>query len=257
MKFFFTKRPFSEMTSRIVKRIRRLQLGLYGLIHSPYSHYAGLLVVFAACLYGASTVAPSNQAKALFALPGSAALLSVLYKFWKDERAHERALDLQARQQDFTFMPASHMAIVAYDKHVQFSEEYLAKVNQTLTELWIEGQSVKALERAKELSGIREKFAAWLTRDVEEQLYPIESALRKIGAGSHVLPMVAPGSHRSKIVEDVYNALREVTEIGEDKKGATASVARITDRLRELLGTKDLVDLRIGIVKLASSRVRH
>ena len=149
------------------------------------------------------------------------------------------------------------MSIGDNDQQVQFNEEYLAKVNQTLTELWIEGQSVKAIERAKELSGIREKFAAWLTRDVEEQLYPIESALRTIGAGSHVLPMVAPGSHRSKIVEDVYNALREVTEIGEDKKGATASVATITDRLRELLGTKDLVDLRIGIVKLASSRVRH
>ncbi len=97
----------------------------------------------------------------------------MLYKFWKDERAHERALDLQARQQEFTFAPASHMAIIAYDKHVQFSEEYLSKVNRTLTELWIEGESVKALERAKELSGIREKFAAWLTRDVEDQLYPM------------------------------------------------------------------------------------
>ena len=245
------------MTSRIVKRIRRLELWLHGLIHSPYSFYAGLLVVFTASLHGASTVATSNQAKALFALPGSAALLSVLYKFWKDERAHERTLDLQARQQDFTFMPASHMAIVAYDKHVQFSEEYLAKANQAVKLLLIKGTSDDALERAKELSGIREKFAAWLTRDLEEQLYPIESALRTIGGGSHVLPMVAPGSHRSKIVEDVYNALREVTEIGEDKKGATASVAKITDRLRELLGIKDLVDLRIGIVKLASSRVRY
>ena len=72
-----------------------------------------------------------------------------------------------------------------------------------------------------------------------------------------MLPKVAPGSHRSEIVEDIYNALREITEIGEDKKGATASVTTITDRLRELSGIKDLVDLRIGIVKLASSRVRH
>jgi hypothetical protein len=72
-----------------------------------------------------------------------------------------------------------------------------------------------------------------------------------------VLPKVAPGSHRSQIVEDVYNALREVTEIGEDKKGGAASVATITDRLRELLGIKDLIDLRTGIIKIATSRVRY
>lgn len=243
------------MASRKFKRFKRLRLRLHGLVHSPYSFYAGLTIVFAASICGAATVGPSDPAKALFALPGSVALLSVLYKFWKDERAHERAMELQARQQEFAFAPASHMAIAAYDKHVQFSEEYLSKINQAVSELWLEGASEKALERAKELSGIREKFAAWLTPDVEEQLYPIESALRTIGAGSHVLPKVAPGSHRSKMVKDVYEALRDMTETGEDKKGRAASVATITDRLRELLGIKDLVDLRTGIIKLASSKV--
>ena len=68
--------------------------------------------------------------------------------------------------------------------------------------------------------------------------------------------MVAPGSHRSKIVEDVYDALRQVTEIGEDTLGGIASATFITERVRELLGTKDLVDLRTGITKIASARVR-
>jgi hypothetical protein len=229
---------------------------LHRFIHSPYLLYAGLLAIVAASVYGAASVTDSKQAKTLWALPGSAALLSALIKLWKDERAHERALDIQARQLDFTFTPASHMAITAYDKHVQFSEEYLAKVNQTVTELLMEGASETALGRAKELSRIREKYTVWLTRDVEEQLFPIEAALRKIGAGSHVLPMVAPGSHRSKIVEDVYDALRQVAEIGNDTQGGIASATTITERVRELLGTKDLVDLRTGIMKIASARVR-
>ena len=135
-----------------------LRVRLHRFIHSPYLPYAGLLAIFAASVYGAASVADSNQARTLWALPGSASLLSALFKLWKDERAHERALDIQARQLDFTFTPASHMAITAYDKHVQFSEEYLAKVNQTVTELLMEGASKEALYRAKELSRIREKY---------------------------------------------------------------------------------------------------
>lgn len=233
-----------------------LEAKIHRFIHSPYLMYGGLTIIFMASIYGVANSRDSKLAKAFWAAPGAAALLSSLLKLWKDERAHERALDIQARQLDFTFTPASHMAITAYDKHVQFSEEYLAKVNQTVTELLMEGTSEKALSRAKELSSIREKYTAWLTRDVEEQLFPIEDALRKIGAGSHVLPMVAPGSHRSKIVEDVYEALREVAEIGDDTKGGIASAATIIERVRELLGTKDLVDLRTGILKIASARVR-
>jgi len=57
-----------------------------------------------------------------------------------------------------------------------------------------------------------------------------------------VLPLVQPGSERSKIVDDVFGAFGKITESGKENQGSAAAVASITDSLRELLGIKELID---------------
>lgn len=221
------------------------------------SLYVVAILVFVASAWSASNITIDNLSKALFAVPGATALFSIVYKFWKDERAHERQVELQVRQQEFAFLPASHMASVAYDKHVKFCEEYLEAVNKAVFELWAEGPNVKALGHANLLRDIRDRHTAWLTREIEEKLFPIEAALRQIGAGSHVLPLVQPGSERSKIVDDVYGAFGKITESGKENQGSAAAVASITDSLRELLGIKELTELRTEVTKLARDRLRQ
>lgn len=68
--------------------------------------------------------------KGFAAVPGVGALLNVLFQLWKDERAHERAVELLHRQQDFALATASHMANVAYDKHVMFCEAYVERADE-------------------------------------------------------------------------------------------------------------------------------
>ena len=239
------------------KKCRSIGRWIRSISHNAFSLYVVAGLVFIASAWSASNITVDNVGKALFAVPGAASLLSIVYKFWKDERAHERQVELLARQQDFAFLPASHMASVAYDKHVKFCEEYLEAVNKAVFDLWVEGPTVKALKHADSLRDIRDRYTAWLTREIEEKLFPIESALRQIGAGSHVLPRVQPGSHRSKIVDDVYGAFGKITESGKENEGSAAAVASITDSLRELLGIKDLTELRTEVTKLARTRLRQ
>lgn len=238
-------------------RRRSIARWMHSITHKASSLYVVAILVFVASAWSASNITVDNLSKALFAVPGATALFSIVYKFWKDERAHERQVELQARQQEFAFLPASHMASVAYDKHVKFCEEYLEAVNKAVFELWAEGPNVKALGHAKSLRDIRDRHTAWLTREIEEKLFPIEAALRQIGAGSHVLPLVQPGSERSKIVDDVYGAFGKITESGKENQGSAAAVASITDSLRELLGIKELTELRTEVTKLARDRLRQ
>ena len=238
-------------------RRRSIVRWMHSITHKASSLYVVAILVFVASAWSASNITVDNLSKALFAVPGATALFSIVYKFWKDERAHERQVEIQARQQEFAFLPASHMASVAYDKHVKFCEEYLEAVNKAVFDLWVEGPNVKALGHANSLRDIRDRHTAWLTREIEEKLFPIEAALRKIGAGSHVLPLVQPGSERSKIVDDVYGAFGKITESGKENQGSTAAVASITDSLRELLGIKELTELRTEVTKLARDRLRQ
>jgi len=236
-------------------RRRSIVRWMHSITHKASSLYVVAILVFVASAWSASNITVDNLSKALFAVPGATALFSIVYKFWKDERSHERQVEIQARQQEFAFLPASHMASVAYDKHVKFCEEYLEAVNKAVFDLWVEGPNVKALGHANSLRDIRDRHTAWLTREIEEKLFPIEAALRKIGAGSHVLPLVQPGSERSKIVDDVYGAFGKITESGKENQGSTAAVASITDSLRELLGIKELTELRTEVTKLARDRL--
>ena len=238
-------------------RHRSIVRWMHSITHKASSLYVVAILVFVASAWSASNITVDNLSKALFAVPGATALFSIVYKFWKDERAHERQVELQARQQEFAFLPASHMASVAYDKHVKFCEEYLEAVNKAVFDLWAEGPNTRALGHANSLRDIRDRHTAWLTREIEEKLFPIEAALRQIGAGSHVIPLVQPGSERSKIVDDVYGAFGKITESGKENQGSAAAVASITDSLRELLGINELTELRTEVTKLARDRLRQ
>lgn len=57
--------------------------------------------------------------------PWCGAIVTVLYQLLRDQAAHARALELQERQQLFNLGVASHMANVAFDKHIHFSEQYI------------------------------------------------------------------------------------------------------------------------------------
>lgn len=214
--------------------------------------------VFVASVATASLLPATDFFKDLASIPAFGALTAAVWKMWREEVEHERALSLKHLEHDFTLTTASHMAEVAYDKHVLFCEEYVARTNEGLQDLFREGSTEKALEFASDLFGIRTKHRVWLTDDIETALQPFEAALREIGAGEQVLKHVPVGTDRTALVNKVYRAFGLVLGLNQpetdDDYGATAT--RVIEKIRDILGIRELTLLRQEATRVAVNRLQ-
>ncbi len=155
----------------------------------------------------------------------------------------------------FSLGASSHMANIAFDKHVAFCEEYVAEMQKTLSTLFREGPSDLVLTHAHLLGAIQDKYRLWLTPEIDEYLETYEKKLRKVGAGARLIKMAPAEDYfkakdRQKIIDDVYKTYTEVTDVPnwhggaiteEQEKQGTASVI---NRFRAVLGTSELTCLR-------------
>ncbi len=90
--------------------------------------YLVAAIVLVVSFVAAWTLPASEILRGIVGLPGVAALFATLYQILRDQAAHERVIELQERQELFNLGVASHMANVAFDRHVQFSERYTTKM---------------------------------------------------------------------------------------------------------------------------------
>jgi hypothetical protein len=219
--------------------------------------YVASSVVFIASVAAAWLLPVPELFKGLASVPGVGAMLNVVIQLWREERAHERALDLLRRQQDFALATASHMANVAYDKHVRFCEAHIERTNRGLAELMRSGPSKEALTFAGDLLGIRIDHAAWLTAEIESKLLPFEAALRKMGAAEHLLDSLSVGERRTRVVDEIYKAFGVIVGVQQPHTDDEAAIAaaQIVDHLRDILGIKELTQLRLNATRLALGRV--
>lgn len=122
----------------------------------------------------------TSAVQALIALPGAAGLLAALWDVVKADLEHQHRLEEKSAENAFVLSATSHMAKTAFDKHVEFCEKYVARVNEALFALFRVGPS-SAQKVAEDLHSIRLEFALWETRDVASPLEKFEHALRMIG----------------------------------------------------------------------------
>jgi len=148
------------------------------------------------------------------------------------------------------------MANIAYDKHVVFCEAYVAKTNEGVVNLMRTGSSKEALAFAGDLMDIRVRHTTWLTAEIESKLIPFEAALRKMGAAEHLLDSLPVGEGRTRLVDEVYKSF--VVIVGAEKpttdEEKAIAAARIVDQLRDVLGIKELTQLRLSAARLALLR---
>jgi hypothetical protein len=83
--------------------------------------------------------------------------------------AHERSMFLAERQNAFSMGTNSHVAAVAFDKYIEFCEEYVAALSKSLYALIEEGNKDQLLD-ARVLFDIRQKRAIWLSREIDDAL---------------------------------------------------------------------------------------
>ena len=215
-----------------------------------YSVAAGVLIL---SFLTAWTLPTTEILRGIISLPGVGALFAVLYQIVRDQAAHERALELLGKQQLFNLGTTSHMANVAFDKHVQFSEQYITRMQQGLTELFQNGPTKESLKFSGDLADIRRSFLAWITKDLKDKITPFEDALYKIGASNIILNNLPVGEARSREVEQMYQIFSDVLGLPKEKASLNERVApdRILSHLQHLLGVEHLSRLRAAVIKQA------
>lgn len=203
-----------------------------------------------------------NFVRDLFGLPMVLSLCLALIQIARDRIAHDRSLLAQQIQNSFTMGATSHMANVAFDKHVAFSEEYVSAMFEILAVLFREGPCSKALDGASTLMGIRKRWELWITPQVEADLERFEAALRNMGVAAHVVEKF-PGTERhEELVRQMYSKFAEV--MGSKVMGSaewegkqiTQEVALFTmiGKFRKVLGVEELTNLRARLVSQALER---
>lgn len=223
-----------------------MKLGLFGLLIA--------CVAYAALALSHTTAA----IPALIALPGSAGLVYALWELVKADLAHHHRLEEKSAENAFILSATSHMAVKAFDKHVEFCEAYVGKATEGLAILFQKGPTEEALGNARALYGIRLKFVLWETKDVALFLGRFEKALREIGAGEGLLSSLPVGEERGRLIEKLYNTFRKVTtlEALPDEPTPEIAITLIIACLRDHLGVSQLTDLRKHYLAEADKRVK-
>jgi hypothetical protein len=214
---------------------------------------AVVVVSFAAALF----LPVSQTFKGVASLPGTGALAAVAFHMLRDKIEYEREKELQRKQQFFNLGVTSHMAGVAFDKHVEFCEKYIAQMDEGLGQLFLEGPTGEAFSLAGKLSKIRSEFRAWLTEDIVERLLPYEKALTEIGASARLEEHLPVGEKRTRVIDKMFEVFSVVTGIKKEEGSVNKDIAHetIINHLQTVLGIQELTELRQKVMKEAIASI--
>lgn len=218
--------------------------------------FAASVVLFALLRYSAAT----DFIRALAGLPAILALFGALFQLARDRIEYDRSVLMEQSENSFTVGATSHMAIVAFDKHVSFCEEYVVEVFATLETLLRRGPHQDALKHATNLYGIRQKWAMWLSSDVEKRLERFEAAVRKIGADAWLADQHIEMDDRHALIKKMYLEFAKV--VGIDNWNGEAvpedvGVKVVVEVLQKALGIDKLTYLRSELIERASKTLNE
>ena len=218
--------------------------------------YVALLLVFLLSA-GLTWLLPAVALlREIAVIPAVGALLAAVFQILRDQAAFERQQLSQQQQQAFSLGATSHMANVAFDKHAEFCEKYVAEVHSTVETLFREGPTDKALKHVWNFAELRRHYAAWLPRDVVEGLDPFEKAVNRIGALSYLVDALRGTADlgRQPAIAEMYDVFREVLEIPGDtpaERRPHVAIEAVKEQVRAILGIEHLTNLRRRLVQQA------
>ena len=218
-------------------------------------HYLLLGLVFIASMVAAFAIQASEILKGLLAAPGIGSLFWTLFQIVRDQSAFARTSHLQSDQQIFALGANSHMAELAFDKHVAFCERYMSELHEVIGGLFREGTSPSASDSAMSLASIRREFAAWIPKSMSLKLEPFEKAIWEIGTDAHLVESLGSSDHatRSKAIERSHAKLVNVIGLKgyEDHPEHDPSIAAesVKEQVRSILGIDELTRVREFIIR--------
>lgn len=218
--------------------------------------YISLAAIGILALISAWAAPTTDIFKGIIATPVVGALIAALYQLLREQAAFEKQKYFDIRKRVFEIGATSHMANTAFDKHIEFCEEYMKEVHDTVTTLFREGPSKEALNHANNSYKLRQKHAAWLTNEINSSLEPYEQVVREIGAWSSFVertqntPQYA--EQRSRKIDEIYKKFNDVLGLeGGDKIEETFAIESIKKKIREILGIEELTKIRKYLIREA------
>ena len=194
---------------------------------------------------------PTEFLQNLAGMPLIGALAAALFQVIRDQLHHEDALALQRDQQHFHLGVTSHMANIAFDKHVEFCERYIKALQVGLSEMWALGPSPQCIKLSSELADIRLSYRAWIVFNLDHEILEFESALRKVGGIATLYNDMEHGESRTRKIEEMYGIFEQITALPRkgEKIDEELAAGRIMDYLQDLIGAKELAQLRSTMIK--------
>jgi hypothetical protein len=142
-----------------------------------------------------------------------------------------RDSSIERQKNVFSIGSTSHMATVAFDKHIGFCEAYVTEASNLIFKLIQDRLPDDPLPDTRELSRIRREWAIWLTADTEAHLDRFEHDLPRLGGEAQVYESAGAPSRSNE-----------------------ESINRLIEYLRDLLGTKELTALRNELMVRSSPK---
>lgn len=163
-----------------------------------------------------------------------------------NDREHERSLAATERETRFALGVSSHMANVAFDKHVAFCEAYAQMADKALTEIFREGPTVDAVFLSGNLLEVRRAHAVWITQEIDEKLQQFEHLFAEMGASAGYVRSTqgmpeANQSQRQEHIDRMYKHLSTLTgaqKWNDEKLDEEKAVITTIRWLRNVLGTE-------------------
>jgi hypothetical protein len=222
--------------------------------------YLGLGVVFVLSFLTARVLPTTELLKGIAATPGVAALIAVVYQLLRDQAAFERSRYLQRQQQVFNFASTSHMANVAFDKHVEFCEKYMEEVHSTITTFFRDGPTAKALNHAANFLEIRRRYSAWLPKEISLGLEPFEKAVGQIGASHHLVEALSAqqqdNAGRRQALDEMYATFKQVMQLKGSEllpEHKEVAIEEVKEKVRSIVGIDELTEMRKRLMAEALS----
>ena len=176
-------------------------------------------------------------------------MLAALYQIFRDQANFERQSYLLHQQQLFNLGATSHMANVAFDKHVEFCEKYMNEVQITIQTLFSKGPSSESLQNLHKFREIKQQYSTWLPQEITFNLKSFEDALYKIDSLSHLANAYKEKDHESstkyfKEMYDIFSKLLNLEKQIDIDKNTDFAVEQVKQRIRSILGIEELTQIR-------------
>lgn len=203
-----------------------------------------------------------KQLQSFASIPLTGAMTAALFLIFREQIAHDRAVAIMNSQHGFTMGASSHMANVAFDKHAEFCEKYLAEIYRTVSTLFKDGPAEIVGNHASSLFRLRMEYVVWLNTEIDQKLLELEEPLAKISELSHEIRTSEDNAEietkrKERLIlykdflgkELLADSSKEKLSI-EDEKSVTA----IIQKVRAILDVEALTKIRAELIKKAQQQ---